>query len=92
MSRELIRIEPAFEGETIAMLSEAIAVDYVEVLPEDDDPVATPLGEADEEALELGIASVFESLVAGGGEGAQTDATFALLAELNRLWAEPLAA
>lgn len=91
MSTELVRIEPAFEAELFDAHAEAGDVDYVDVLPDGDIVVATPLRRADEAALEAGIASVFESIVTG--EAADVpDSTGALLAELNRLWAAPLAA
>jgi hypothetical protein len=59
--------------------------------------VDTPLAAADEEALEAGIASMFESLLLSDAvyvEAADEDIepTFALLDELNRIWAQPLAA
>lgn len=91
MSKQLVRIEPAFEAEIVEMRAGAITVDYVDVLPESEAGVSTPLDEAEEEALEQGIASVFESLMAETAEG-DAEPTLALLAELNRLWASPLAA
>jgi hypothetical protein len=73
--------------------------------------IETTLADVDEEALEAGIASVFDSIRTGGihvpanddagtpdQESAddtsedEADRTIALLAELNRLWAQPLAA
>lgn len=88
MSKQLVRIEPAFEAEPMELdATGAVNDDYAGMTTD----VATPLGEADEEALELGIASVFESLIADAGE-TEAEPTLALLAELNRLWAEPLAA
>jgi hypothetical protein len=92
MGNELVPIEPRFEAETQdASYEPYIDVtydEYVDVLPADEvAAVATSLDEADEEALELGIASVFDELRAEFEEP-----TFALLAELNRIWAQPLAA
>jgi hypothetical protein len=64
--------------------------------------VETPLAAEDEEALEAGIASMFEALLhsdAAADDAANDDGdddgiepTVALLAELNRIWAQPLAA
>lgn len=80
--------------------------------------VETSLADEDEAALEAGIASVFDSILAGTGdeytgaadgldedgddafdvlpaefgEDGTLEPTLALLAELNRIWAQPLAA
>ena len=91
MSKELVRIEPAFEAEIVETRGEAAYMDFGDATP-DCAAVSTPLGEAEEEALELGIATVFESLMAESGDAGEGDPTFALLAELNRLWSAPLAA
>jgi hypothetical protein len=89
MANDLIRVEPAFEpeahGQPYELHVEAIYDEYVDVLPVSDPVVETPLDTADEEALELGIASVFGSI-------REEEPTYALLSELNRLWAQPLAA
>lgn len=66
-------------------------------LPAESVAVETPLAAADEEALEAGIASMFESLMQSDAvyvEEAEEEIepTFALLDELNRIWAQPLAA
>ena len=91
MGKELVRIEPAFDGETYdgpyELHAEAIFDEYIDVLPADDVTVETSLDLADEEALETGIASVFDTLRAEAEEP-----TYALLAELNRIWSQPLAA
>ncbi len=103
MSRELVPVQPAFEAEVYDAGREIfVEAEFIDVLPEGGTEVSTPLGEEDEEALAQGIASVFESLIAEAGEDEGTEAngeaandddpTVALLAELNRLWAEPLAA
>lgn len=70
-----------------AMPIDVLFDEYIDVLPAESREVSTPLDQADEEALELGIASVFDALRAESEEP-----TLALLAELNRLWARPLAA
>jgi hypothetical protein len=49
------------------------------------------------DALEAGVAAVFAAIQATGFdepeyEGDPEDATLALLAELNRIWAQPLSA
>lgn len=69
------------------------------VLPGEVAVVETPLAAADEEALEAGIASMFESLLLSDAvyiepaeEPMSVEPTFALLDELNRIWAQPLAA
>ena len=59
--------------------------------------IETPLAAADEAALEAGIASLFETLMQEDAAEEADDEdgiepTIALLAELNRLWAQPLAA
>ena len=67
----------------------------VEVVEESDAPELT-LDEANAAELEAGIASVFDSLLAEAaeaddneaGDETDTDLTFTLLAELNRLWAQ----
>ena len=82
VSAELLHYE--VEADVLALPAETIVVE-------------TPLAAADEEALEAGIASMFESLlqsdavyVAEAEE--EIEPTFALLNELNRIWAQPLAA
>jgi hypothetical protein len=61
------------------------------------DAEAIALAEEDAEALEMGIASVFDSLRAEAEADDPADfdgpvePTFALLAELNRMWAQPQA-
>jgi hypothetical protein len=102
-------VEAAFEAEPYAGLS-IVSVDDLQAI--EIGAIETPLADADEAALEAGIASVFDTILAEGfdapandlrpQEGAaqnddaesedDSDATFALLAELNRLWAQPLAA
>jgi hypothetical protein len=66
------------------------------VLPPAIAAIVTPLAAEDEEALEAGIASMFEDLrladVEPDEDADEGGPTFALLAELNRLWAQPLAA
>jgi hypothetical protein len=72
-------------------------------LPADTVTVETPLAAADEEALEAGIAEMFESLLQSDAvyvedeeivepADEEIEPTFALLDELNRIWAQPLAA
>ena len=91
MGNALVPVGPVFEPEEeyeayYEAHVDAIYDAYVDVLPADEeDAVETDLGEEDEEALEIGIASVFDTL-------RSEEPTFALLAELNRLWAQPLAA
>jgi hypothetical protein len=108
---EAVEVGAAFdfgaqEGATI------VAIDELEVL--DLEAIETTLTDAEEAALEAGIASVFDTILAEGfaapvagnddhlladddagepadGEG-DADPTIALLAELNRIWAQPLAA
>ena len=92
MGNELVPIGPVYDLEPdearTETRAEAIYDEYVDVWPADDsEDVTTPLDDADEEALALGIASVFDELRAEAEEP-----TLALLAELNRLWAQPLAA
>ena len=92
MGNELVPIglvyEPEADETQTEIWAEAIYDEYVDVWPADDTKdVTTPLDDADEEALALGIASVFDELRAEAEEP-----TVALLAELNRIWAEPLAA
>lgn len=92
MGNELVPIGPVYEAEADETRYDprldAIYDEYVDVLPADEtDDVTTSLDDADEEALALGIASIFDELRAEAEEP-----TLALLAELNRLWAEPLAA
>ena len=71
----------------------------VTTLPADVVAIETQLAAADEEALEAGIASMFESLLHSDAiyvevprEAVPVEPTVALLDELNRLWAQPLAA
>lgn len=96
MSTELVPVGPVIEGEVWETEPDVFVEEYVDVFTADERQVSTPLEEADEEALAQGIASVFESLRSDPEgdevEGDEGDPTFALLAELNRLWAEPLAA
>lgn len=103
MGKELVPVEPAVEMMAEPQEEQAMDHDtfddFVDVLPEGAAPVETSLDETEEAALELGIASVLGTIRAGSdgeedgdGEGEDADATFALLDELNRLWARPLAA
>jgi hypothetical protein len=101
--REGIAVGAAFETEPYGGLS-IVAVDDLETI--ELEAIETPLADADEAALEAGIASVFDTILAegfdapandlgpqdGAGSEDDSDATFTLLAELNRLWAQPLAA
>jgi hypothetical protein len=100
---EGVAVGAAFEAEPYEGLS-IVAVDDLEAI--ELETIETPLADADEAALEAGIASVFDTILAEGFDapandlGPQddteseddSDATFALLAELNRIWAQPLAA
>lgn len=91
MDRRVARLETAAAND-----------DSTLTLPGAPHQVATELNSADEAALEAGIASVFDALLtsdAGQGEAAKERAeeigvepTFVLLAQLNRLWAQPLSA
>jgi hypothetical protein len=59
--------------------------------------VTTPLADEDAEALEQGIVLMFETLreeIESSDDDSTDDVepTLALLAELNRIWAQPLAA
>jgi hypothetical protein len=70
---------------------------YDALMHADEEPIAaTPLADEDAEALEQGIVSMFETLreeiEAADDNSAEVEPTVALLAELNRLWAQPLAA
>ena len=89
MGKDLVHVGPVFGSEAYEqpyeLHVEAIYDEYVDVLPAGDAVIETALDTADEEALEMGIASVFGTL-------REEEPTYALLAELNRLWAEPLAA
>ena len=91
MGKDLVLVRQVYEAEaderSYETHEDAIYDEYVDVLPADDEHVSTPLDQADEDALALGIASVFDELRAEAEEP-----TLALLAELNRIWAEPLAA
>ena len=94
MGKELVPVGPIVEGELYelnlgARFDEYIFDEYIDVLPANEVEVSTPLDDEDEAALADGIASVFDALRA---EAEDEDPTFVLLAELNRLWAEPLAA
>jgi hypothetical protein len=89
MGKDLVPVEPAVEGEVYHMSVDAIFDEYVDFLPADEIEVTTSLDEADEQALARGIATVFDTLLA---EAHEVEPTYALLAELNRIWAEPLAA
>jgi hypothetical protein len=102
-------VEAAFEPEPYEGLS-IVAVDDLQAI--ELSAIETPLADADEAALEAGIASVFDTILAEGFDAPandlgphddaaseddaesedDSDATFALLAELNRIWAQPLAA
>ena len=107
---EAIEVGAAFEAEPYDGAG-GVAVDELEAI--DLEGIETTLADADEAALEAGIASVFDTILAEGFEtplaendddfateddadrtvgGEDSDTTFALLAELNRLWAQPLAA
>lgn len=103
---DAVEVEAMFEAEPYAGAS-IVAVDDIETA--DPAEVETPLADADEQALEAGIASIFDTLLSEGfdadeeaafaieGTGAVDDEaeiepTIALLAELDRLWAQPLAA
>jgi hypothetical protein len=107
---EAIEVGAAFEAEPYDGAG-SVAVDELEAI--DLEGIETTLADADEAALEAGIASVFDTILAEGFEtpfaendddfateddtdgtvgGEDSDTTFALLAELNRLWAQPLAA
>lgn len=101
MGKELVPVGPVYDGEAYEFDATATFEDYIDVLPVVGDEVTTPLDEQDEAALADGIASVFDALraeAADEGSPAGTagndneETTYALLAELNRLWAEPLAA
>jgi hypothetical protein len=88
---------PDFETES-AHFGESWDFDALPI-PEADGPVETMLDSADELALEAGIASVFDSLRSSDAayappqdEAGEVEPTLALLDELNRLWAQPLAA
>jgi hypothetical protein len=91
MGKDLVPVGQVYEAEAnetpYEAHDEAIYDEYVDVLPAGDEQVSTPLDQADEDALALGIASVFDELRAEAEEP-----TLALLAELNRIWAQPLAA
>lgn len=92
MDRRVARLETAAAND-----------DSTLTLPGAPHQVATELNSADEAALEAGIASVFDALLtsdAGQGEAdgkgraeeIGVEPTFVLLAQLNRLWAQPLSA
>lgn len=95
MGKELIVAEAA-EEQTAETDGAMDADSYVDVEIVEDDGVRADavLDEADAAALEQGIASVFGSLRAETegsdeeGEADAADTTFALLEELNRLWAQ----
>jgi hypothetical protein len=93
MGNALVPVTPAVEGEIYesgpATVVDMIFDEYVDYLPADDVAITTSLDLADEEALEQGIASVFDTLLA---EAHEVEPTYALLAELDRLWSQPLAA
>lgn len=84
-----------------ALLLYEIEADVL-ALPAPSVTIETPLAAEDEEALEAGIASMFETLLqsdaaanddaANDGEDDVSEPTLVLLAELNRIWAQPLAA
>jgi hypothetical protein len=105
-----IEVGAAFEAEPYDGAG-GVAVDELEAI--DLQGIETTLADADEAALEAGIASIFDTILAEGFEtplaendddfAAEDDADedlpadgadpmFALLAELDRLWAQPLAA
>jgi hypothetical protein len=107
---EAVEVGAAFEAEPYDGAG-SVAVDELEAIDLGD--IETTLADADEEALEAGIASVFDTILAEGFEtplaendddfaatddaddditAEGTDPTYALLAELDRLWAQPLAA
>lgn len=89
MGKELVPATPVIEGEAYEYIHEgyvdAIFDAYVDVLPVDEEVIETTLGADDEAALESGIASIFDELRA-------EEPTLVLLNELNRIWAQPLAA
>ena len=93
MGKELVPVTPVVEGEVYEAgdnrVVDAIYDEYVDYLPADAIEVKTPLDVEDEAALELGIASVFDTLLA---EAHEVDPTYVLLDELNRMWEQPLAA
>jgi hypothetical protein len=97
MGKELVVAEFAEEqtaGEAEGALESDSFID-VEIVEEGGELEMT-LGEADAAALEAGIASVFDSLMAEAAENDESesdeagaaDHTFVLLEELNRLWAQ----
>ena len=104
---EAIEVEAAFEAEPYDGKG-GVPVDELEAI--DLEGIETTLADADEAALEAGIASVFDTILAEGFEtpfaendddgdaedddfsAAGADPMFALLAELDRIWAQPLAA
>lgn len=119
---EAIEVGAAFEPEPYEGLI-VVEVDEFETI--ELEAIATPLADADEAALEEGIASVFDAILVEGFDGEITpeeeddaehfsdgdyafsdeydesiedddgfdaEPTVVLLAELNRIWAEPLAA
>lgn len=93
MGKALVPVTPAVEGEIYeggaAAVVEMIYDEYIDYLPADSFDVETSLDFEDEAALEEGIASIFDTLLA---EAHEVEPTYALLAELNRMWAQPLAA
>ena len=92
MGRELIVLEPAVEAEALAPVVRLAGASRAH----GDDALA--------ECLEVGIAGIFFELRAdletganddaddGPGEPLELEPADLLLAELNRLWAQPLAA
>ena len=100
MGKELVVAEAAEEqaaDEAGGALNADSYID-VEIIEEDGPSADTLLDDTDAAALEEGIASVFGRLRAeteGGDEASEADAsdsTFALLEELNRLWAQAASA
>lgn len=82
-------VEAEFNSDTFAPV-EADAFEPAEV---DDALVVTALADEDAVALEQGIADVFDTLRAEVEEhdedADEVEPTYALLAELNRLWVQP---
>lgn len=92
MGKELVVAEAAEEqAADEAGAQDADSYIDVEIIEEDGLGADALLDEADAAALEEGIASVFGTLRAeteGSDEADAADSTFALLEELNRLWAQ----
>ncbi|HQZ13892.1 MAG TPA: hypothetical protein PK286_13500 [Devosia sp.] len=93
--------EPAADVEAALLHYELVS--EVLFVSADGEAAATPLAAEDEAALEDGIALLFEELVQSDMVYVEApeaeplaeeapDPTFALLDELNRIWAQPIAA